>query len=82
MEFNSKKFGWGNGSCHVKQKQFVMVTNKTIVIIRNFVSIDGEPCIVGCSYLDACDLFTVPIESSHLDINKVSILKTCNYNKQ
>ena len=32
-----------------------MMTNKTIVIIRNFVSIEGEPYIVGCSYLDACD---------------------------
>ena len=51
-----------------------MMTNKTIVIIRNFVSIEGEPYIVGCSFLDACDLFTAPIESSRLDIYKLSIL--------
>ena len=25
MEFNSKKFGWGNGSCHGKQKQILVL---------------------------------------------------------
>ena len=42
-------------SCKTKADSCVMMTNKTIVIIRNFVSIEGEPYIVGCSYLDACD---------------------------
>ena len=61
-------------SCKTKADSCVMMTNKTIVIIRNFVSIEGEPYIVGCSFLDACDLFTVSIESSRLDIYKMSIL--------
>lgn len=52
----------------------VLLQGKKVVLIQNFVKIQGEPYIVGKEDVNPANFFTVPLESSLLDILQICTL--------